>query len=519
MRLRGCFVLIAGSANQQASPDDLSDATRYVRAVAGAILREGGGVVVFTGAPEPTSTSGHVLIFDWIVLEEVEREAAPGTVHAIAVTSMKVRGRMSAERAALLDRLVAKGTARLVMVPDDIHTGGNIGDAQIAEAYAMVAVGGGRGVTDRATKMMRKRAIVVPVDAQTGGASADGRGSDALYQQALLAPDRFVPSAPQTLREALPVLTVHGSAADAAVRATVDVLSRARAEFDATHPPDVQVLTALSVELEMVKQALGIASDPRKTTSGTNVWRADIASRPLARALRVAVACIGAAGNVSAAATTTELTTLLRPRLVIMVGIAAGIRGKCRIGDVVFSERVTAYEPAAVVAEGGISGWMRRKLRLDGARREPRPDMYRLAHSIEQDVVAYLAPLDAVASRLGCALTEMGMATFASGAASLEVRPRLATIASGEKLLRDPGVLAGLRGEMHGRIELGEMEAVGIAEACRRAGNDFLIVRGVSDFGDTKKTDDGHRLASAGAAAACADFLRNGLAFPDRARE
>ena len=57
----------------------------------------------------------------------------------------------------------------------------------------------------------------------------------------------------------------------------------------------------------------------------------------------------------------------------LMVGIAAGIRAKCRIGDVILSERVTAYEPAAIIAAGGVWGWVWRMLGIGGARREPRP--------------------------------------------------------------------------------------------------------------------------------------------------
>jgi nucleoside phosphorylase len=518
MTLAGRFVLLAGSAGPEASPEQLSEAAGYVRDVVGVIVRAGGGVVVFTGAPEPRSESGHVLIFDWVALEEVDRNGVPGTLAAIAVTSAKVRGRMSAERAALLDRLVATGIIRLVMIADDIHTGGNIGDAQVAESSAMIAVGGGRGVVDRATKMMRKGAIVVPVDASIGAASADGKGSEGLHQAALKHPERFVPFATQALRDALPVLAVHGAVPDVAVNATVTVLARALSEQDAARPPEALVLTALPVELEAAKQALGITSEPRKTTTGTNVWNVDVTSRPSARSLRVAVACLGAAGNVSAATMATELTSSLHPRLVVMVGIAAGMRGKCLIGDVVLSERVTAYESAAIVAHGGVCGWLRRSLGLRATRLEPRPEMYRLAHAIEQDVTAYLAPMDALTSRLAVSLSALGVSAPTGDDIASKVQPRLATIASGEKLLRDPSVLAGLRGELHGRIELGEMEAAGIAEACRRLRTDFLIVRGVSDFGDKKKADNAHRLASAGAAVVCADFLREGLAFPDAAR-
>jgi len=509
MTLAGKFVLVAGSADPAASPERLSEAARYVREIVATIVHAGGGVVVFTAAPEPVSRSGHQLIFDWIALEEVARVAAPGAVAAVAVTSAKVRGRMTVERGALLDRLVASGAVRLVMIADDVHTGGNIGDAQVAEAFAMVAIGGGRGVVDRAAKLMRKGGIVVPVDARVGAASADGKGSETLYQQALANPERFAPFGTQALRDALPVLGVHSATSDLAVKATLAVLTQAHHEQDAARAPDVLLLTALPVELEAVQQTLEIASDPRKTANGTNVWSVDVSSRLSARSLRTAVACLGAAGNVSAAATTSELVTLFRPHLVVMVGIAAGIRGKCLIGDVVLSERVTAYEAAAITAPRGAWGWIRRL--LGAGSREPRPEMYRLAHAIEQDVTAYLAAGDALITRLTTRLRALGVSAPSGTDVATEVRPRLATIASGEKLLRDPRVLAGLRGELHGRIELGEMEAAGIAEACRRLRTDFLIVRGVSDFGDNKKADNAHRLASASAAAVCADFLREGL--------
>jgi nucleoside phosphorylase len=245
-----------------------------------------------------------------------------------------------------------------------------------------------------------------------------------------------------------------------------------------------------------------------------------VLSRSSARLIRVAVACLGGAGNVTAAATAAELAQAYKPRLIVMVGIAAGIRDKCRIGDVVFSERVVAYEPAALhVAEGLGSRILARVGRLLGLGttvRQGRPEMYRLAHAVEQDVVAYLASTDTAVARLRTALAAMRAGPPSSGELTGEVRPRMATIASGEKLLRDPAMLAGLRSDTHGKIEVGEMEAAGIAEASRRHGIDFLIVRGISDFGDSKKTDEGHLLASAGAAAVAVDFVREGLRLGPR---
>ena len=463
-------------------------------------------------SPSPRPGSRSFLIGS---LEELEHEAPPGAVRAVVVTSSKARSRMTPARQALLDRLADQGVVRLVAIADGVHTGGNIGDAQVHEAHALIAVGGGKGVADRAAKMRRKGGLILPLDAQIGALCDDGAGSAGLYQQALSSPDNFAPLAPKALAEALPFLTVHAVSPDLTVQHAIRVLVAERTARDDARSPEVVLLTALPVELEATLRALGIFADPSKTAFGTNVWHTDVPSRSSARSVRVAVACLGAAGNVSAAATAAELAQAYRPRLVVMVGIAAGMRGKCRIGDVVFSERVVAYEPAVLLAEKGLGSRIRtslgRVLGLGGSVREGRPEMYRLAHAIEQDVVAYLASADAVVARLRSALAAMGVGLTSSADVTGEVRPRMATIASGEKLLRDPAVLAGLRRDTHGKIQIGEMEAAGIAEACRRHGIDFLIVRGISDFGDREKNDDGHRLASSGAAAVAADFVQEGL--------
>jgi nucleoside phosphorylase len=86
------------------------------------------------------------------------------------------------------------------------------------------------------------------------------------------------------------------------------------------------------------------------------------------------------------------------------------------------------------------------------------------------------------------------------------VETRIGTIASGEKLLRDPSKLHTLRSGMHGKTEVGEMEAAGLVEACRRGSVPWLVIRGISDFGDELKDDRFHELAARAAAATLADF-------------
>ena len=82
----------------------------------------------------------------------------------------------------------------------------------------------------------------------------------------------------------------------------------------------------------------------------------------------------------------------------------------------------------------------------------------------------------------------------------------MATVGSGEKLIRDPERFRALR-DLHGKLEVAELEAEGVANACERAGIPFVVVRGISDFGDERKDDRFHELAAKAAAVVARDFI------------
>lgn len=266
----------------------------------------------------------------------------------------------------------------------------------------------------------------------------------------------------------------------------------------------VAVLTVIPAELSAVRRALQLSNIPLKVDNGTNYWFGKIASQIGCGELTVVLGCIAAPGNPDCAAAATEMLALFHPQVILLVGIAAGIRDKVRIGNVVLSDRVFAYEPSSVEADGVTIA---------------RPESVRTSHSIEQDVAAYLSgnPM-ARALEVFAVMESDGfpdppnelVAEYARHVAtSIEIKG--ATIASGEKLLRDPSKLLALREHQHGKIEVGEMEAHGLVTACRRASAHWLVVRGISDFGDELKDDRFHGFASAAAAAVLADFLRHGL--------
>jgi nucleoside phosphorylase len=264
-------------------------------------------------------------------------------------------------------------------------------------------------------------------------------------------------------------------------------------------PPDVLVLTALDIELAAAKQAFGIAEDaePTTTSTGLHVWKAPVRRRG-GKTANCVVTCFAGAGNIDASSITSTLMTEFKPSNVVMLGIAAGLRGKCALGEVVLAERIVAYEGAAFV---------------EGGRVEMRPEITRLNMRVRQDVSSYLSNRNSLESRLTENYASLNIVfpdQVEAGPVAEGVIPKTATVASGEKLLRDPEKFMAMR-ELHGKVEAVEMEGAGLFAACANHGKPVLMVRGISDFGDSKKDNRFHLLAAKAAAAVTVDYIAYGL--------
>ena len=281
---------------------------------------------------------------------------------------------------------------------------------------------------------------------------------------------------------------------------------------------DIAILTVIPQELTAVKAALNIHDIPvnrSKTKDSQTIYlHGELFSERTKKTYSLALGCIGNAGNYNSSQATTEVIQTYNPQLVILVGIAAGIKGKAKLGEVVFSERIVGYESASL-----------RQLN-DGTKVEqPRPDMPSVPNGIFQDVTFYLATdkdrLSNNKQRLKASFLRTGgdfpvlcvdeQSHVQKEDIIDEIELDVCAIASGEKLLKDPSILENIRDNQHGRVKVGEMEAIGLATACQRMRRDWLVIRGISDFGDAYKSDVFHPLASQTAATVLADFIQYGL--------
>jgi nucleoside phosphorylase len=172
---------------------------------------------------------------------------------------------------------------------------------------------------------------------------------------------------------------------------------------------------------------------------------------------------MGASGRDAAQIVTGEVIRFWKPSALIMVGIAFGKdpEGQ-RIGDVLISERIIAYEPERVGVESSVS---RGQHFLAGARLLDRFRNFTVGWEFR----------DSTGGR--CA-----------------ARP--GAILSGEKLVDNPEFKA-LLFERHPYAIGGEMEGVGLAAAAERERCEWIVAKGICDWADGEKSDNHQAFAAA----------------------
>jgi predicted nucleotidyltransferase len=128
----------------------------------------------------------------------------------------------------------------------------------------------------------------------------------------------------------------------------VPIYSMARPHGDETadrEPIDYLIITALADEFSAVEAALGTAvDDERSTKTFGRYLRATIEHAAPNSDETVVVCQSDRMGNVASALTTAEALQRWAPRLTVLVGIAGGLRGKARIGDLVVATQIFDYE-------------------------------------------------------------------------------------------------------------------------------------------------------------------------------
>lgn len=278
---------------------------------------------------------------------------------------------------------------------------------------------------------------------------------------------------------------------------------------DSNRAIDVGIVTIVPIEVEALFDAFSINRDGYELAgSPLQYWRTSYQSSSSGRALSVVVSIVGGeAGNVEAAIATTEFLRDWYPRLMCLVGIAAGLEGKTRVGDVVMPNKV--HDRSIKVYENGRFAVRGRTY----SRNDTLDRMLKVSPLIHEQFLARLSRT---------AQEDMKLARTTAKAKGLvpggfDGKPRIidGSIASDNVLIRDSTYFQDVLTTTDEKCRGGEMEAAGFVLACQKERMDFpwLVVRGIADFGDNRKDDSFQLLAAKSACAALRLFIESSLAI------
>ena len=266
----------------------------------------------------------------------------------------------------------------------------------------------------------------------------------------------------------------------------------------AIRSPLIAFLTPKPRELRGALGVFGLSAavnEPSRRHKGFRYWEVEH------DACRVVITMAGEERGFAISAAVRALAQSYRPEVIVLCGVAAGIREKVLLGDVVVAERVVDYE-------GGVK-------RTSGIL--PRPEFLELRDDLAREVAYFEARTGGRVE--DCARTirtsTEGHTEVDSALAGLSPRVMGGSILSGEKVLQDGVSMDHLRAALDDRARAVDQESWAFAKACEEETIRWLVFRGVSDFGDEASMEHGAQSASSRdfqtVAAMCATVC--GLAF------
>lgn len=254
---------------------------------------------------------------------------------------------------------------------------------------------------------------------------------------------------------------------------------------------DVGFVCALEhLEFEALRDALGGASAWKETGDKryAHVYRETTLTTASGKTLRLVATVSTSMGLTAAAIATSQLIAQFKPRIVLMVGIAAGTRASNRqFGDVLVADPSVDYNSGKVIWEGDITGFL--------------PDPYPIGlHPRLRTVLRRYATDQAVFERIRQKWV---------GVMPPSNRAHIGTVGAADQVIDNPQVILEL--QKHWRKLIGvEMETYAVYRACSEAPEPqprFASFKAVCDFA-AEKTDSWQAYAAFMAAEFTVGFLR-----------
>ena len=251
-------------------------------------------------------------------------------------------------------------------------------------------------------------------------------------------------------------------------------------------PLDFGIITALLVEREALVRRLEAVERVQPDGEPLIFYVGKVTVPGEDKAFTVVVTQLLEMGNSDAAIATTRLIKRWRPRNVLMVGIAGGIRGKASLGDVVVSQYAYYYEPAKLAADG-----------VEHRGRQFNSNLLLYSRAQQYEAAEWKGEIHVARPD-------------ASAAEATLPEVQFGPIACGEKVFANLDEVMAIQHQCPKMVAVA-MEGAGVARAVLSEGSPprYLEIRGVSDYAGPDKSDGWHEYAANAAAAFTIGFLRS----------
>ncbi|MBR9800808.1 5'-methylthioadenosine/S-adenosylhomocysteine nucleosidase, partial [bacterium] len=249
---------------------------------------------------------------------------------------------------------------------------------------------------------------------------------------------------------------------------------------------DFAIITALPVEREAVVRRLENCTKQQFDGEPLTFYNGTLKIPGEAHPYTIVVTQLLEMGISDAAIATTNVINRWHPRIVLMVGIAGGVKGKAELGDVLVSQYAYYYEPGKATAEG-----------FESRGRQFNSDLMLFGRAQHYEAAEWMGEIHAARPD-------------ASGEEAALPSVRFGPIACGEQVIASLEVLDDIKKQCPKMIGIA-MEGAGAAKGALSSGDTprYLEIRGVSDYAGPDKNDGWHEYAANAAAAFTIGFLRS----------
>lgn len=252
---------------------------------------------------------------------------------------------------------------------------------------------------------------------------------------------------------------------------------------------DVVIVCVTPSEFEAMDLMFNLnEKEPYKIIEGNRFWKSSIKQNINSNSnLSLILAMIGDEGNIPASTLISSIFQHFQFDLICIAGIAAGNIDKINVYSTVVGNYIVYYENQKLIVDS--SEPRNKPIPIDNNRGKDLPHITGNHHSLKWKT-AFENKLKA----LNIEITEFERVKgdWLKPDWFEKVKVSFGTILSGEKLFADGETLLELfKNNTTGKEALaGEMEGYGFAHTCfTKRHNDWLVIRGISDYGGIEKSD------------------------------